>query len=65
MKILAIILIILAVLTSQVAVNNVFLDDAKRPAEAAELAGYVVGSFLVPLVLLIIGLILWNKAKGR
>ena len=60
----AIICFVLAALTGLVAVNNVFLGGTGRTA-ADQLAapGYAVGSFLVPIGLLIGGLAI--QGKGR
>jgi len=74
MKVAAIILFILAGLTTLIAVNNVFLGGGgNRPLDFEDhvgfdvgyTVGYVVGSFLLPVICLIIGLVLLNKAKRR
>jgi hypothetical protein len=68
MKTAATILIGLAAITMVVAIRNVFGDGPDKPDQAANSArfvGYVVGSFMVPIVLLIAGLIVWNKSNLR
>ena len=37
--------------------------SANRPEGIENLAGYAVGSFLVPIILLIVGIVLWGKGK--
>jgi hypothetical protein len=61
MRVGAIFCFALAALGTIVAVNNV-VGGANRPEGAENVFGYAVGSFLVPVVLLIVGLILWGKS---
>ena len=61
MKGAAIILFVLAGLTALIAIKNVFAEN--RPTDTSRLLGYVVGSFLLPLIFLIIGLVLHKKSK--
>ena len=63
MKIAAIVFFILAGLGTLSAINTVVVDGPNRPDEFENLVGYAVGAFLVPLAFLIIGLVLWNKAR--
>lgn len=64
MKIAAYCLFAIAGLTTLVAINNVFRGaGANRPEGAENLVGYAVGSFLVPIALVIVGVILFNKRK--
>jgi hypothetical protein len=68
MKTAAIILFGFAALATVVAIKNVFgggPNSAERIANSAEFVGFIVGSFLVPIVLLIAGLICLNKSKQR
>ena len=66
MKTAAIVLFILAGLTTLVAINNVFITGgANRPDGAENMVSYAVGAFMLPMILLIVGLVLLNKAKGR
>jgi fumarate reductase subunit D len=60
----AIVCFVLAALTTVVAVANV-IGGPNRPEGAENLVGYAVGSFLVPVVLLIVGLILWGKSGPK
>jgi len=62
MRIAAIIVFVLvpfAILSS----GNVVLEAMKRSDPSQSIAGYAVGAFLFPLVLFILGLVLWNKGK--
>lgn len=61
MRLWAIVLLIFAGMSTLVAFQNVFSHDVSP--NSAYGAGYVVGSFLVPLALLIGGLSLLNKAN--
>ena len=54
---------VLAALTGLVAVQNA-VTGPNRPEGLENVVGYVVGLFLVPIALLIVGLILWGKS-GR
>ena len=58
----AIVCFVIAALAMIVAIQNV-VGGANRPEGAENLVGYAVGSFLIPIALLIVGLILWGKAK--
>lgn len=61
----AIVCFVIAVLAVIAAIQNV-VGGANRPESAEDLVGYAVGSFLLPVVLLIVGLIFWGKAnKGN
>lgn len=62
MRIAAYLFFAFAALATLSALNAV-VEGANRPEGTANLVGYAVGSFLVPIVLLIIGLVLWGKAK--
>lgn len=64
MKTTAIILFVLAGLSTLVAINHVFLDsEANAPQEVEHLVGYAVGAFMLPMAFLLVGLVLWNKSK--
>jgi hypothetical protein len=63
MKLIGILIVCLAGLATLVAIQNVFLRPELRPQESSELAGYIVGSFLVPIGLLIVGLMVLKRAK--
>jgi hypothetical protein len=66
MKIVAYCLFALAAVGTLVAINNVFLGGGRnRPEGVENLAGYAVGSFLFPLSLVIVGLILLRKQKNK
>ena len=65
MKAAAIVFFVLAGLTALIAIKNVFGGAPNRPGEAPRLIGYVVGSFLLPLILLIVGLVLHKKSKQQ
>ena len=58
----AILCFVFAALAAIAAVNNV-LGGANRPEGIENLVGYAVGSFLLPIALLVGGLVLWGKAK--
>ena len=60
----AILCFLIAALATIVAVANV-IGGPNRPEGAENVVGYAVGSFLVPLVLLIVGLILWGKSGSK
>ena len=45
------------------ALKNVLGNGANRPESATYLVAYVVGSFLLPLLLVIVGLALLNRRK--
>jgi len=62
MRIGAILCFTLAGLAAIAALNNV-INGANRPERIENLVGYAVGSFLVPIAFLIVGLVLWGKAK--
>ncbi len=64
MRTTAIVCFGIAALTAVVAVQNV-VGGANRPEEMENLVGYAVGSFLVPVVLLIVGLILLGKSTQK
>jgi len=69
MKVGAIVLFVLSGVAALVAVKNVFfstpdmLPDVENPVpyDFAESIGYTFGYILVPLVLMIVGLVLWKK----
>ncbi len=61
MRVGAVICFVIAALGNIATVNSV-VGVANRPEGAANFVGYAVGSFLVPSVLLIVGLILWGKS---
>lgn len=65
MKAAAYVLFVLAGLATLAAINNVFLGGANRPERIENLAGYAVGSFLLPLIFVVAGLTLLNKQKSR
>ncbi len=58
----AIFFFLLATLSVIVAIGNVALK-ARSGAPFETMVGFAVGSFLVPLVLLIVGLKVWGKRK--
>jgi hypothetical protein len=58
----AIVCLAFAALGTIVAIQNI-MGGANRPEDPGRLARYAVGSFLVPMALLIVGLILWGNAK--
>jgi len=60
----AIVCFVIAGAATLVAINNlVGSAGANRPEGIENLAGYAVGSFLVPIILLIVGIVLWGKGK--
>lgn len=66
MKIAAIICIVLAALTTCGAIANTVFDAAgRRPADATLMPAYVVGSFTIPMILLIAGLSFWGRANRK
>jgi hypothetical protein len=65
MKAGAIVLFVLSAITAFVATKNVFLGGQHRPPGGELVVSYAVGSFLVPMVLLIVGLVLWKKGQTR
>ena len=64
MRVGAVICFVIAALGTVAALKNV-VGAANRPEGAANFVGYAVGSFLVPSVLLIVGLILWGKSSRK
>jgi hypothetical protein len=64
MRVGAIACFVVAALAGLVAVQNV-MGGANRPEGADNVIGYAVGSFLVPVALLIGGLILWGKSGAK
>ena len=54
----------IAALGTIIAVKNV-TGGPNRPEGPEGQVGYVVGLFLIPAVLLIVGLILWGKSGRR
>ena len=64
MRIGAIVCFVIVVLATIVAVQNI-VAGVNRPEGMENLVGYAVGSFLVPGVLLIVGLILWGKSGSK
>jgi hypothetical protein len=62
MRVGAIVCFIIAAIAVPVAVMNV-VSGSNRPERVEDFAGYAVGSFLVPIALLVVGLILWGKAN--
>ncbi len=64
MKTAATICFVLAVLTAIAATKNLFVAE-NRPEEVENLVGYAVGGYLVPIALLIVGLILRDKAAKK
>lgn len=58
----AIVCFVVSGLATIVAVRNV-IGGSGRPEQIENLVGYAVGSFLVPVALLIGGLTLWKKSK--
>lgn len=63
MKMSAIIGFVLAAVAAAVAVYNVFFGGPNRPHDDAAFVGYAVGSFLPSMLCLIVGLVLWKKAR--
>lgn len=63
MKALAIVFFVLAAVTLHTGIQQLIHPLPDMPEGGAKLAGYVVGTFLIPLVPLLIGLRLWKKAK--
>ena len=62
MRIGAILCFALAGLSAVAGVNNI-IGGANRPEGVENLVGYAVGSFLLPIVSLIVGIVLWGKSK--
>ncbi len=60
----AIVCFVIAALATIAAVNNV-VGGANRPEGTENVVGYAVGSFLVPIALCIVGLILWGKSPKK
>ena len=60
----AIICFVIAGLAAIVAIINVVGGD-NRPEGIENLVGYAVGSFLLPIAVLIGGLVMWGKAKKK
>lgn len=58
----AIVCFVLSALTTLGGIKSV-VSGQNRPEEIENYVGYAVGSFLVPVVLLISGLVLLGKAK--
>jgi hypothetical protein len=59
----AIVCFVIAALAGVVAVQSVMFG-ANRPEDTG-IVGYAVGAFLLPIVLLIVGLILWGKSGAK
>ena len=64
MRVGAIVCFVIAALGTVAALTNM-VGGANRPEGAENVVGYAVGSFLVPLVFLIVGLILWGKSARK
>lgn len=60
----AIICFVIAGLAAIVAIINV-VGGVNRPEGIENLVGYAVGSFLLPIAVLIGGLVMWGKAKKK
>jgi hypothetical protein len=65
MKTLAILLIVLAGLCTLVGIQLVFIARTYKEDDIPAFAGHLVGTFLDPMVLLIVGLKLLNKVNGK
>lgn len=65
MKTAAYVCFVLAGLGTIAASSNVYTRYVRRPDDFANLFGYAVGSFLLPLTFLIVGLVLLDKHKAR
>ncbi len=66
MKSVAIILFVLAGLSTLGAINTVFIEaGGNRPEGAENVVGYAAGAFLLPMGLLIAGLVLLRKANDN
>jgi len=63
MKAGAIVCFILAALAGLVAIKNVFGGGPNAPTDSNQFAGYAVGSFIIPIALVIGGVMLWNKSQ--
>jgi hypothetical protein len=61
MKVIAIILFVLAVVTGIGALSKMSIDDSQT---AAYTAGRMIGTLMFPVILAAIGVVLWKKA-GR
>jgi hypothetical protein len=59
----AIVCFVLSGLTMLLAVKNIIARVATQPDRVEYLGGYVVGSLLIPVVLLIVGISMWQKAN--
>lgn len=60
----AIVCFVIAGAATLVAINNlVGSARANRPEGIENLVGIAVGWFLVPIILLIVGIVLWGKGK--
>lgn len=60
----AIVCFVIAGAATLVAINNlVGSGSTNRPEGIEDLVGFAVGSFLVPILLLIVGIVLWGKGK--
>lgn len=60
----AIVCFVFSVISTLTGARNV-LAGANRPERGDLFVSYVVGSFLLPVVFLIVGLILWQKAANQ
>ena len=60
----AMVCFVVAALAGLAAVQNL-VGGPNRPDQPEDLVGYAVGSLLVPVVLLIVGLILWGKSRSK
>jgi tetrahydromethanopterin S-methyltransferase subunit F len=58
----AIVCFVVAAAASELAVRNV-MQKMQQGMDESRLIGFAVGSFILPVVLLIVGLNLWNKSR--
>jgi hypothetical protein len=65
MKTLGIILCGIAAIFTVFGIKRAFINGTDWPEDPSLVASYLVGTFLVPMVLLIVGLVLLNKSKQR
>ena len=65
MKSLAVLLIVLAGVMTISGIQLVFIVRTYKDDDVTTFAGHLVGTFLIPMLLLIVGLKLLNKANSK